>query len=159
MNSYLTQLALEHGPMLERSARKLGFDDDAARDLVQSVWLVLMEGWHRFEGRSAVRTYVFGILRNKARERWRSRKTPPAQDDVSPSFEDTLLERERVVLLRDCVDELSPGAREAISLELDGVTKPEAAARLAMPINRLYVVLHRAKHALFDCMSSEMSEA
>src|SRR5260221_10496053 len=46
-------------------------DRDAAEDAVQETWLQVLAGLDRFEGRSSLKTWIFGILMNVARARRR----------------------------------------------------------------------------------------
>jgi RNA polymerase sigma-70 factor (ECF subfamily) len=55
-------------PQLLRTGRGMGFSSDENRDLAQSVFVALMEGIARFEGRSHIRTFLFGIFYNKVSE-------------------------------------------------------------------------------------------
>ena len=48
---------------LGRAARGLGFSTSDAEDLVQTVAATFLEVMPRFEGRSSVRTFLFGIMR------------------------------------------------------------------------------------------------
>ncbi len=49
-----------------------------AEDVVQEAWLGVLEGIHRFEARSSLRTWIFRILTNVARTRtWRERRSVP----------------------------------------------------------------------------------
>jgi hypothetical protein len=50
-------------PQLLRTGRGMGFSADETQDLAQSVFVALMENIGRFEGRSHIRTFLFGIRR------------------------------------------------------------------------------------------------
>ncbi len=56
-------------PAMLRLARRHVASDASAEDVVQEAWLGVLEGLHRFEGRSSLRTYVFTILVNRAKTR------------------------------------------------------------------------------------------
>jgi RNA polymerase sigma-70 factor (ECF subfamily) len=57
-----------HDPGLRRMAR-LYVTDAVADDVVQDVWVTVIRGVDRFEGRSSLKTWLFGILVNVARRR------------------------------------------------------------------------------------------
>ena len=40
-----------------------------AEDVVQETWVAVLEGLHRFEGRSSLKTWIFRILTNRAKTR------------------------------------------------------------------------------------------
>ena len=40
-----------------------------AEEVAQETWLAVVEGIHRFEGRSSLKTWIFRILANRARSR------------------------------------------------------------------------------------------
>jgi RNA polymerase sigma-70 factor (ECF subfamily) len=52
-----------------RFARGFVKTDAAAEDVVQDTWTVVLQDIDRFEGRSALRSWIFGILGNLARTR------------------------------------------------------------------------------------------
>ncbi|HMC06607.1 MAG TPA: RNA polymerase sigma factor [Solirubrobacterales bacterium] len=59
----------EHGPLLLRLAMMHLPSRAIAEEVVQDTWLAVLDGIDRFEGRSALRTWIASILLNKARTR------------------------------------------------------------------------------------------
>ena len=51
-----------------RNLRRLGVPEAATDDAAQDVFLVVFRRYHEFEGRSSVRTWLFGILLRVARD-------------------------------------------------------------------------------------------
>ena len=74
-----------HVDFVWRSARRLGVREDAADDVVQRVFLVVHRRLAEFEGRSTLKTWLFSILLNEARDHRRSirRKSPHWLTDPS----------------------------------------------------------------------------
>jgi RNA polymerase sigma-70 factor (ECF subfamily) len=58
-----------HGPSMIRVALLFVRGRPAAEDVVQETWLRVIRGLPRFEGRSSLRTWIFVVLANCARER------------------------------------------------------------------------------------------
>ena len=56
-------------PGMLRLARSFVSTPDSAAECVQDTWLAVIEGIGRFEGRSALRTWVYRILANTAKRR------------------------------------------------------------------------------------------
>jgi len=57
-----------HGS-LKRFARSFGATDAVAEEIVQETWLGVLQGIDGFEGRSSLRGWLFGVLKNQARRR------------------------------------------------------------------------------------------
>jgi len=75
--AFVELVRLYHGP-LRRFARAFGVSDAVAEEVVQETWLVALNGIERFEERSSLRAWLFGILKNQARRRsQRERRTLP----------------------------------------------------------------------------------
>ena len=54
-------------PMMKRVARTYVASDAVAEEVVQETWMAVVAGIERFEGRSALGTWMFSILTNQAK--------------------------------------------------------------------------------------------
>src|SRR5215471_15934213 len=54
-------------PMMKRIARSHVASDAVAEEIVQDTWMAVVTGIGRFEGRSALGTWIFSILTNQAK--------------------------------------------------------------------------------------------
>ena len=57
-----------HGALIRRAMRYVA-NREAAEDVVQETWLVMIQGVNRFEGRSSVHAWICAILIHKAKDR------------------------------------------------------------------------------------------
>ncbi|MBI5068773.1 MAG: sigma-70 family RNA polymerase sigma factor [Deltaproteobacteria bacterium] len=64
-------LIARHGGSLLRLATAIVRNRSSAEEVVQEAWLAALEGIDGFEGRAALRTWLFQIVANKARTRLR----------------------------------------------------------------------------------------
>jgi len=64
-----TALIEEHGPSMRRFALTFVRSGAVADDVVQEVWIVVLRGIDRFEGRSSLKTWLFQIVANTAKTR------------------------------------------------------------------------------------------
>jgi RNA polymerase sigma-70 factor (ECF subfamily) len=63
------ELVNRHHGALVRMAMGYVTDREVAEEVVQDTWMAVIEGWARFERRSSLRTWIFGILIHKAKDR------------------------------------------------------------------------------------------
>jgi len=147
-----------HFDFVWRSARRLGIPEASADDVVQDVFLIVQRRMADFDGRTALRAWIFGILLRVARDHRRSfrrkagRCTPLDQASraevagkgATPS---ELAERaERVRLLELLLAQLSDDKRTLLILsELEQCTLREIAEMLGSNTNTVYSRLRAAK--------------
>ena len=62
-------LVTRHHGALIRMAMGFVADREVAEEVVQDTWMVVIESLARFEGRSSLRSWIFGILIHKAKDR------------------------------------------------------------------------------------------
>lgn len=141
-------------PWVWRAARRLGVPSAALDDVVQDVFLVVHRKLETFEGRSSLRSWVFGITLRVVRDRRRTAKRKPehAMDDdaalADPSSDPQrdALRREALHTLLKVLDSLSEEQREVFVLaELEELTAPEIADALAVNLNTVYSRLRAAR--------------
>lgn len=63
------ELVNQHHGALIRMAMGYVADREVAEEVVQDTWMAVIESLNRFEGRSSLRTWIFGILIHKAKDR------------------------------------------------------------------------------------------
>jgi RNA polymerase sigma-70 factor (ECF subfamily) len=161
-----TELVEAHQRMVFQLAFHLLGDKEEALDLSQDVFLTVFRMLDRFRGQSALRTWIYRIVVNQARNRqrwWRRRRQSdqvsldqhvvdhgePRQpgDDASP---DRVLARKQTARrLWDALDRLPFDQRTAIVLrEFDGLSYDEIAFSLDIAVGTVKSRLTRARHAL-----------
>lgn len=141
-----------HAARLYRAAALLASEAEAA-DLVQEVFLIASRRRATFDGSAAPYTWLYGILRNLARDRRkkqtrRARLTPV--DDRRTSDPERLLTAERDrARVRAAVRGLPDEHREVVALYyLDEVPVAEVAERLGVPPGTVKSRLFKARAAL-----------
>ncbi len=157
-------------PQLLRAGRGMGFSSDEAQDLAQSVFVALMESINRFEGRSHIRTFVFGIFYNKVsehlREKRRAQENDPIDEIMESRFdakgnwrqppldiEAQVYAREAREMIRDCLENVPRPQRIAFYLrEVEEMSSEEICKKLAVSVTNLGVMLYRARNRLRECL-------
>jgi RNA polymerase sigma-70 factor (ECF subfamily) len=159
-------LVADHQRMVFQLAFHLLGDYEEARDLSQDVFLQVFRTLDRFRGQSALRTWIFRIAVNLARnrQRWWRRRLRSDQvsldahieqhgDDVltdeSATPELEFRRKELAVHVWDALADLPFEQRTAIVLrEIDGLSYEEIAFSLGIAIGTVKSRLTRAREAL-----------
>jgi RNA polymerase sigma-70 factor (ECF subfamily) len=162
----------EHARPLWRAARGMGVPEVSAEDLVQAVFATFLETLDRFEARSQVRTWLFGILHKKVLEFRREQAVLQQHDPIDEVFESRfdargnwvrppqdlqrLLEsREAGDLIRQCLEGLPHTQRAAFTLrEVEQAGSREICKILGISVTNLGVLMHRARARLRECLEA-----
>jgi RNA polymerase sigma-70 factor (ECF subfamily) len=112
-----------HNVRVFRFVLRIIADHSLAEDVISEVFLDVWRQSGRFEGRSAVSTWLLAIARHKAYAVLRKRRVEFTKDEVSEDIEDaadtpdaTHEKGARSELLRRCLNDLRPIHREIIDL-------------------------------------------
>jgi RNA polymerase sigma-70 factor (ECF subfamily) len=151
---------IPHRNDLVRYARRKLMDPSLAEDLVHDVFEAVATGRAAFAGRSALRTWLVGVLKHKIVDLVRQRSghdaLPEADEEGSaelvcpqPGPEEQALHRQRLAQTLARLDRLPPGLREAFELRvLHDQPTEEVCRALQISEDNLFVRLHRARKAL-----------
>jgi RNA polymerase sigma-70 factor (ECF subfamily) len=158
---------------LYRAARGMGFGQTDAEDLVQDVFATFMTTLERFEGRSRVSTWIFGILHRKAQERRRELARDAVQDPIDNVFESQFddtggwstppVDLERQIAsselgdaIHGCVERLPAPLQEVFVLrEIQDLETTEICKILGRTVTHVGVQLHRARARLRACLEAQ----
>jgi len=169
----LRQIVEANTRKLYRAARGMGHSNEEADDLVQEVFLTFMTSLDRFEGRSAVSTWLYGILLRKVQERRRQVTRERAQDPIDEVWEahfkadgtwlrapvdaeSTLTGRQIGAAIRDCMDGLPGPARDVFVLrQIEELSAEDVRNVLNLTITHIGVLLHRARLRMRACLDGK----
>lgn len=72
-NPHISRSALEaiHGQVFGWALSRCDYDQAVAEDLMQQAYVELLTGKARFDNRSSLKTFVFSVVQNLARSRYR----------------------------------------------------------------------------------------
>jgi len=159
-----------------RLARSFVSTVDSAEEVVQDTWLAVIQGIDGFEGRSSLKTWVYRILVNTAKNRGvREHRTVLLPEDSGPTvdparFQDAdgdypghwrefpapwptpeaaLLAGEIRAVIGEVLDPLPVRQRTVLVLrDVDGHSSAEVCAMLEISAENQRVLLHRARAAV-----------
>jgi len=110
-------------PQVLRAARAVDLDPATAEDVAQSTFLTFFEKAATFEGRSLIRTWLFGILYHKIKEARREGLREMPTDEIETIVDRRFDERGNWASPPQDIEKVLEGveAREAIDGCLEGV--------------------------------------
>ena len=156
-----------------RAARGAGLDPQRAEDVTQATFTTFIEAAPRFEGRSSVRTWLFGILYKKIAEARRARQRDRQMDEIDEAFEsrfdasgswstppqpiDTALHHKEVETeIFACLD-AAPLRQTLVFIlrEVEELSTEDICNVLGITRTNLGVMLHRIRNRVRDCLESK----
>ncbi len=160
-------------PQILRAARGAGLDAQLAEDVTQSTFGTFIATAPRFEGRSRVRTWLFGILYRKIAEARRRLQRDHQIEDIDEVFEQQFasaggwtrpprpvdaevyaseVRRE----IEDCLNAVPTNQRMAFVLrEVQELDTEEICKILEVTRTNFGVLLHRARARLRACLENK----
>jgi len=169
----LAEVVQEHARALFAGATALGFSRDQAEDLVQDVFVVFLQRMDSFEGRSQLRTWLFGILYRKAKEKRRITAVDDQTDLIESVLESRFdargrwshppadlerlfLSKEIGTLISGCLEHLPFSQRQVFHLrEIEGYNTTDICKILDLSVTHIGVLLYRARARLRECLESK----
>jgi RNA polymerase sigma-70 factor, ECF subfamily len=145
-----------HFDAVWRTLRRLGVPEKDATDAAQEVFLIAYRRLAEFEGRSSMKTWLFGIaFRVASNRRNRGSQRREVMDDglvealgVTSNFETEMEQRDLLRLLERVLDRLPLEQRAVFTLyEMEGLTGDEIAAALGVPAGTVRSRLRLAREA------------
>jgi len=173
-----TLLQERYAPQLARLFRRMHFQSEAGRDLVQESLLQAFRGLERFNGRSSLRTWLFQIARNAGRKKLRSEhaqkrdgeevsleiisqgKSMPSSAFSHPTADPHRLAvvNETCQLVRAAVDELPPTDRQIVLLRVyQDLSVRETALILKKPEGTIKSGWSRIRKTLGEKLAMQIS--
>ncbi len=169
----LNQAVRDHARPLSRAARAMGFSSSEAEDLSQDVFVTFLERLDQFEGKSQLRTWLFGILHFKMLERRRALALDSRNDTIDEIFEShfdangswqrppadlerLLISKESGVMIQNCLEGLTANQREAFVLrEIEEICTGDICKILGLTVTNFGVLIHRARARLRHCLEAK----
>ncbi|HEY4105832.1 MAG TPA: RNA polymerase sigma factor [Polyangiaceae bacterium] len=159
----LSEVFAEHAKYVWRTLRYLGVAEAEVPDVCQEVFITVQRKLPSFEGRSSVRTWLYGICirvaadhRRKAYvRRERATAEPLAETGERTGAEpDSRVERRAAV--RALLDLLDDEKREIVVLyEIEGFTMKEVAEIVGCPMQTAYSRLHAARELMLAALERD----
>lgn len=134
---------------------------EIAEDLVQEVYIKVIKSYHRFEGRSSEKTWLFSIARHVAIDHFRKQKTlrkrilekfdieKASLVDEKSLPDEIAIEREEIQLLYKALDKCNMNQRTVLILRfLKDLSIAETAEVLGWTESKVKTTQHRAMKIL-----------
>jgi RNA polymerase sigma-70 factor (ECF subfamily) len=155
----------QHYAFVWRSLVHFGLDEPQADDASQDVFIVVHRRLPDFDGRTHLRSWLFGIARRVARgyqrgELRRQKRLELVAEPAPADGPDEQLQRARAVELVDAfLASLEATQRDVFYLsDVEGLTAPEIADALGVKLNTVYSRLRAARKRFERAVSRQQAK-
>lgn len=138
-------------------------DPFQSADILHEVFLDIWKGAGKFEGRSAAKTWMFGIAYRKVMDVFRKGARVDVTDDLpeqvddSPDAASTLAAAQQAEHVRFCLDGLKPEHRSAVELAFyEDMSYREIAEVTDVPEGTVKTRVFHAKKLLLHCLQTRL---
>ena len=135
---------------------------EEAEDVLHDVYVLVLEGRARFEGRSTLRTWIFGVIRRTAAARRRREwlhaviRLKVGRLDAAPSPDEAAVAQDRLARTRSAMRRLSGRQREVLHLVFyHAMTIEEAATIMKVSTGSARTHYHRGKAHMASLLSED----
>jgi RNA polymerase sigma-70 factor (ECF subfamily) len=159
-NPHVSRSALEaiHGQVFGWALSRCNYEQVVAEDLVQQAYMELLTGKAQFDGKASLKTFVFAVVQNLARSRFRrrARHLQLAQQATPEETVATMPEPGSDATVWRAVQELPPRQRDIVELVFcRDLTIEEASKVMGVSTGTGRVHYDRAKKALRKRLNDE----
>ncbi len=152
----------DYFPFVWRCLKGLGIPPASCADAAQEVFIVVHRRCADFEGRSSVRTWLYGIVRNVASNHRRTgarRRTEPLDFELAsraPGPLEAAQNAEAAAFVERFAENLDEKKRDVFLLAmLEEMSMPEVAETLGIPLNTAYTRLRLVRKELKALLAAE----
>lgn len=146
------RLLRSFGPRLLRAAFCMSGDQTDAEDLIQETFMRAFNSAERFQGKSAVYTWLYGIMRNVHLDRLRKKMKTPKHanvEDVEVVDKRKFREDTKVEVIRHEMNQLDRSTAEVIKMRyFDKLSVEEIAEKLGVASGTVKSRLFHARNKL-----------
>ena len=174
-NAALGQLVDAYTDHLFKAGLGQGLSSEMSQDVTANTWTTFIEVVPRFEGRSHIRTFLFGIFYNKVSEirraNFKFEKTDPIEEAVESSFkedghwannwknpEDTLESEEVMAIISNCMEHLPEIQKSAFYLKhIEQEDTDSICEILGLTNVNFRQIVFRAKNRIRNCVEKALA--
>lgn len=127
----------DYFPILCTFSFKYIKDEEQCKDIAQEALLMYWEKRADFDAIYKVKSFLYMVARNRClniikRVQVGENYLHEVKDELELFFEENIIEQETFLLVRNAVDKLPPQMRAVISYAMEGLKKPQIAAKMGI---------------------------